>query len=77
MNMHVNTEAIKRTISNRHRKKGEESICYFNYSCDRRCFILLDCNPGDWIYPITVRCRPENIEKVSDVLLNWFNFCLS
>jgi hypothetical protein len=76
MNIPIDTEIIKNIIWNRRRKRGEESICFFNNISNQRCFILLDCNPGDWIYSITARCTAEDDEKVSKVLLKWFNFCL-
>ena len=76
MSIPVDVEMINHTISDRRRKKGEESVCFFNDISNQRCFILLDCNPGDWIYSITVRCTIETSEKVREVLLSWFNFCL-
>ena len=76
MNIQVDTEMIHKIIWTRHRKRGEESICLFNDAKDERCFILVDCNPGDWIYSMSVRCTIDNSEKISEVLLNWFNYCL-
>jgi hypothetical protein len=76
MDIPVDTEVVKNTIYNRRREYGEESICFFSDSRNQRCFILLDTNPGDWMYSITVRCTYERSEKVSETLLNWFNFCL-
>jgi len=76
MNIQVDTDMIHKIIWTDLRKKGEENICFFIDAKDERSFILLDCNPGDWIYSMIVRCTIDNSEKVSEVLLNWFNYCL-
>jgi hypothetical protein len=75
MNIPVDVESIRKILNTRFRKWGEESICFFHDSSNRS-FILLDCIPCDWIFSITVRCTKESSKKVSEVLLNWFNYCL-
>lgn len=75
MEINVDGELIKATNLNRKRKLGEESICLFNGMNDRRCFILLECDPGDWIYTIIVRCSVDNSENTKKILLNWYKKC--
>lgn len=54
------------------RKYGEEGICLFRSDFDDRCFILLGCNPGDWVNSIVVRCLPSDGDVVKESLLNWY-----
>lgn len=75
MGILIDTELIKKTIWNRGRKPGEESICIFSDSNDKRCFILLECDPGDWIYTIIVRCSVDRSIIVKELLLDWYKRC--
>jgi hypothetical protein len=54
------------------RKYGEDGICLFRSDVDGRCFILLGCNPGDWINSIVVRCMPSDGNVVKESLLKWY-----
>ncbi len=76
MNIQVDTEMIHKMIWTDRSKQGEENICLFKDTKDERCFILLDCNPFDWIFSMSVRCTIDSSEKVSEVMLYWLNYCL-
>lgn len=67
---HVDFELIR--MREKERKYGEEGICLFRSETDDRCFILLGCNPGDWINSIVVRCMPSDGEVVKESLLKWY-----
>ena len=68
LNISIDTELIKKTMWNRTRKYGEESICLFRNEHDNRCFILIECDPGDWIYTVVVRCAIKDYELVRTTL---------
>ena len=68
LDISIDTELIKKTLWNRIRKYGEESICLFRNEHDNRCFILIECDPGDWIYTAVVRCEVKDYELVRTTL---------
>jgi len=75
VDINVDAELITETFQNRKRKGGEESICLFRDSNDPRCFILVECNPGDWIQALIVRCSVDKSEGAKNTLLNWYKIC--
>lgn len=68
LDISIDTEIIKKTLWNRTRRYGEESICLFRNENDNRCFVLIECDPGDWIYTVVVRCEIKDCENVRTTL---------
>ena len=37
------------------------------------CFLCIDCNDRDWIYPLVVKCQEEEASKIKEIMLKWDN----
>ncbi len=37
------------------------------------CFLCIDCNDRDYIFPLIVRCQDNDADKIKESMLNWDN----
>ena len=69
MDVCIREEEIKNAMYERN-NLSKNNVLLFKKS---ECFICIDCNNKDWIYPLVVRCQENEADQVKEIMLKWDN----